>query len=368
MYPFDDGSPFLREAWYVAAFAHELNSGPIERVIMDEPVALFRMGDGTPTAMWGICPHRFYPLAKGKVTGDALQCGYHGFEFDGRSGACVKVPSQQASPSGFRQRIYPVVEHGPWIWIWPGNAANADRTLLPDLATMGVLAPDWRVDTSALLPTAGRAQLLVDNLMDLTHIAYLHAMSIDGNSFLKFPIQMREEGRWFVATRVQRTPWVAGFYDLLFGPHKRFAGEHVTETPTYYFSPAYILTNSGTISEIEGQSDVDRSTYGTVNFHHILTPETAHSTHYFSTLSRNFRLEDHDFSAAILAIDQEVRRQDVVAVGEIEERLQRFPPREKELLSKSDAAAARVRRMIQAQLRAEQAKELELRGRCQPPS
>jgi hypothetical protein len=64
-------------------------------------------------------------------------------------------------------------------------------------------------------------------------------------------------------------PIRAGFYDLLFGPHKRFAGEHVTETPTYHFSPTYILTNSGTISEIEGQSGVDRSTYGTVNFPEI---------------------------------------------------------------------------------------------------
>ena len=29
-----------------------------------------------------ICPHRMAPLSEGRVEGNAIQCGYHGWEFD----------------------------------------------------------------------------------------------------------------------------------------------------------------------------------------------------------------------------------------------------------------------------------------------
>ena len=51
MYPFKNDKVYLRNCWYVAAAARELDDGPIERMIMDYPVALFRMEDGTATAM-----------------------------------------------------------------------------------------------------------------------------------------------------------------------------------------------------------------------------------------------------------------------------------------------------------------------------
>lgn len=352
MYPFEDGNVYVREAWYVAAFAEELDDGPIERVIMDEPIALFRMADGKPAAMWGICPHRYYPLANGIVVGDALQCNYHGFQFDGRTGACVKIPSQSASPKGFRQRIYPIVEHGAWLWIWPGDPAKADKALLPSLDEIG-FGPGWRVENVGLQPTAGRAQLLIENLMDLTHVAFLHGALIDGDSFLESPIEVVEDGTTIRATRKTRTPWVDGFYDFVFGSENRFEGLHESQTESWYHSPGYIRTDIGTIQTIESVTSIDRSVFGLLNFHHIVTPETRHSTHYFSSFSRNYRLDDDDFSATMKHFDREVRGQDVVAAGEIEERLLKYPPQSAELLARADKAAAIVRRKIQAQLLSE---------------
>ncbi|MDR7154359.1 hypothetical protein J2W40_001171 [Sphingobium xenophagum] len=151
------------------------------------------------------------------------------------------------------------------------------------------------------------------------------------------------------------TPWVSGFYDLLFGSQNRFDGLHATEIQTYYYSPAYIRTNSGNILKIDGKDSVDPAIFGEVRFYHALTPETASSTHYFSSFSRNYRLRDDDFSAALKQMDRNVRMQDVVAAGEIEERLHRFPAQGPELLAKSDVAAMRVRRIIQAKLDAEAA-------------
>jgi vanillate O-demethylase monooxygenase subunit len=147
-----------------------------------------------------------------------------------------------------------------------------------------------------------------------------------------------------------RSPWVSGFYDLLFGPQNRFSGTHLSKTETVFYSPGYIRTNSGVIRDIEGRNDVDRSVFGEVRYHHVLTPETAHSTYYFATVSRNYRLDDDAYSAAMGQLDHDVRMQDVVAAGEIESRLQRFPVHGPELLARSDAASMRVRKRIQEQL------------------
>ena len=363
MYPFKDDHVFLRDSWYVVAFPDELNTGPIERTVMGERIAIFRMSDGTVSAMAGICPHRFYPLAQGKVIGDALQCNYHGFQFDGRTGACVKIPSQAATPKTFRQRIYPIVEHGPWIWLWPGNPVLADKSLLPPLNEIGVGA-GWRVDHTGLLHVEARAQLLVDNLQDLTHVAFLHAVSVDGSSLVGNDVTYRDEGRVVRSMRRGRSEWVDGFYDLLFKPENRFEGLHHSDTGCWFFSPGYMTTFSGFITDIDSKASVDPAIYGNYYFHHILTPETAHSTHYFSTTSRNYRLDDDELSRTMVGLDRTVRMQDVVAVGLVERNLSSLPTKPSELLCRADSAAAYIRRRMQAALDAEAANNHEPAARA----
>jgi phenylpropionate dioxygenase-like ring-hydroxylating dioxygenase large terminal subunit len=81
---------YLRNAWYVAAWSDDLADGQLlARTILKKPVVLYRKSDGNVAALEDRCPHRFAPLHMGKiVNGDAVQCPYHGLEFDS-SGACV---------------------------------------------------------------------------------------------------------------------------------------------------------------------------------------------------------------------------------------------------------------------------------------
>ena len=116
MYPFSTLKPYPRNRWYVAAFAREVTQQPIQRTLLDTPVALYRTDAGTAVAMYGLCPHRYYPLAHGKVVGDALVCAYHGFAF-AQTGKCIRIPSQN-SGAGFSQPTYPLEERGSLIWIW----------------------------------------------------------------------------------------------------------------------------------------------------------------------------------------------------------------------------------------------------------
>ena len=110
MYPFTTPTGIVRNRWYVAAFASEISRDPIERTFLGKPVVMYRKECGEPVAMYGLCPHRYYPLAKGTLKGDAIVCGYHGFVF-GAGGKCEEIPSQ-GTGAAFCQPTYPIVERG----------------------------------------------------------------------------------------------------------------------------------------------------------------------------------------------------------------------------------------------------------------
>ena len=80
--------PFVRNAWYAAAWSEEIGRELVERWICGMPVVFYRREDGTAVALEGTCPHRQYPLALGRLKGDRIECGYHGITF-GCDGACA---------------------------------------------------------------------------------------------------------------------------------------------------------------------------------------------------------------------------------------------------------------------------------------
>jgi phenylpropionate dioxygenase-like ring-hydroxylating dioxygenase large terminal subunit len=132
---------YIRNAWYVGAWDHEVTRTLKRRIILDEPVLLFRKDDGTAVALEDRCCHRQAQLSMGKLIGNILQCPYHGLQFD-TTGKCVKVPSQDLIPKSAKVRAFPVVEKNHWIWIWMGDPAKADPALVEDFHFMD--DPAWR--------------------------------------------------------------------------------------------------------------------------------------------------------------------------------------------------------------------------------
>ena len=164
---------FLKNAWYVAAGAAEVGQAPLGRVILNEPIVLYRADSGA-VAFEDRCCHRRAPLSKGRVEGNALRCGYHGLLFN-PAGECIEVPGQSRVPRSARVRVYPICEKHRWIWIWMGDPAQADPALIPDLHHND--APGWKA-TGGHLVVSADYRYLVDNLMDLSHLAFVHANSI----------------------------------------------------------------------------------------------------------------------------------------------------------------------------------------------
>jgi phenylpropionate dioxygenase-like ring-hydroxylating dioxygenase large terminal subunit len=75
-------SSFVRNQWYVAAYADEVGEELFARTVLGEPLVLFRAEDGSPVALADRCVHRRFPLSQSRREGDTIVCGYHGFTYD----------------------------------------------------------------------------------------------------------------------------------------------------------------------------------------------------------------------------------------------------------------------------------------------
>ena len=99
---------WIRNAWYVAAWTHEIEPGRIHaRTIIDQPLVLYATSDGSIVALEDRCPHRFAPLSLGRLEGDALRCMYHGLKF-APDGKCIEIPGQKLIPQSACVRRFPL--------------------------------------------------------------------------------------------------------------------------------------------------------------------------------------------------------------------------------------------------------------------
>lgn len=162
---------YVRNAWYVAAWAHDVGDTPFAAKIMGEPLALWRKDDGALVVFEDRCPHRLAPLSLGRCEGARLRCMYHGLLFD-ETGKCVEIPGQDMIPPAARARAYPAVERHQWCWVWMGDPEQADESLIPNVWP---LDPDqgWLLGTG-ILDYESEARLICDNLIDLSHLSYVH--------------------------------------------------------------------------------------------------------------------------------------------------------------------------------------------------
>jgi phenylpropionate dioxygenase-like ring-hydroxylating dioxygenase large terminal subunit len=175
MYPFTEGTAsFARNRWYIAAWSDEVRSdGLLERWILGQRTIFYRTREGAAVAVDGLCPYRQFPLARAAIKDDNLVCGYHGFTFV-PTGECVRVPTQAHVPSGCRLKAYPLVEKWKWLWMWPGDPALADETKIPDHREIGLEDEGWQPVQAFNIDLKARYQILHENLLDLSHLTFLH--------------------------------------------------------------------------------------------------------------------------------------------------------------------------------------------------
>lgn len=175
-------SNYLRNCWYAAAESTEISDKIFARRYLNEPVLIYRKEDGTPVALRDRCPHRYLPLSMGRKLGDTIQCGYHGMIFD-ETGACSDIPTQDSIPETAKIKAYPLAERYGFLWIWMGDPEKADEALIPDFEPdlglkLGERLNDDYPSHWGYKKVQGHYQLMVDNLLDLSHIGFVHSSTI----------------------------------------------------------------------------------------------------------------------------------------------------------------------------------------------
>ncbi len=176
---------YLRNAWYVAEIAARIGERFTAVRILGEPIVLFRSKVGTVVALEDACLHRKLPLSMGRLIDDTVECGYHGMTFD-TSGRCLRVPGNQPIPDRATVRSYPVAERYGFVWIWMGRAALADPGTILQIehyedSTWGRTEPDSMIVACNYL-------YITDNLLDPTHVAWVHPSSFGDPSCRQTPL------------------------------------------------------------------------------------------------------------------------------------------------------------------------------------
>lgn len=259
----------------MAGWSAELSEGLLARTLLDEPLVLFRSPDGSAVATLDRCPHRFAPLSRGRVKDGTLECGYHGLRFDG-FGRCVHNPHGPIT-GGLAVKSYPIVELDHIIWVWMGKPEEADPASIPDLAFLSDAPASCF--SSGYLRGRGDYQLYTDNILDLTHADYLHADTL-GGTFTSTTAKVSETDagvfvRWHAFDSVPSPMMVTRL------PEGVVRADTWTEVD--WHAPSVMVLRSGAVPagrpRAEGRSSLNI---------HIMTPETAQSTHYFYAATRNY--------------------------------------------------------------------------------
>ncbi|HEX4193743.1 MAG TPA: aromatic ring-hydroxylating dioxygenase subunit alpha [Stellaceae bacterium] len=341
---------FLRNSWYVAAWDRELardhRRQPLARTILGEPIVFYRQENGAPVALEDRCCHRHLPLSLGRLEGDTLRCGYHGLRFDPR-GRCVEIPGQVQIPPDAAIRSYPLIERFGWVWIWMGDPKRADPALIADWWWMD--HPDWACAKPDMIHVACNYQLINDNVLDVTHLVYVHASSIGNPSINDFPATTENDGKM-----VRLTRWII---DRPAPPMYQAAGNFAGNVDRWQIvehqPPCFSVNFAGCAATGTGAPQGDRGKGIELMGISAPTPETERTTHYFFAFPRKFGLGDAALDKVFNVDFVNVFREDV-AVLEAQQRMMELKPFAPSVSIKVDAAPLAARRLLDRLLAAEQ--------------
>ena len=337
---------WLKNAWYVAGFQHELDDKKVvARTFLGTPVIMLRHSDGRVAALEDLCPHRLMPLSMGKRVGDEVECGYHGMRFS-IEGSCMLAPGQTHIPQQACVRSYPFLEKHGLLWIWMGARELASSDLVPDIRWND--HPEW-TPSRGYHHVQANYQLSVDNLMDLGHESWVHLRTIgqeDEEAIPNFPVKVSLKGEGLVYAhrempQIDPPPFFAMVLD-----HQGKINRWQTAIS---LSPSICMTDFGVYPVGTSADNAYRS-----HVLHLLTPETEKSTHYFWSVARNKRLDDEALTQAVCQAIERTFDEDMVVLQTQQSQIDKLGGSVPRVAMKVDEAPIRARRVLASLIQREQ--------------
>ncbi len=342
----------LKNDWYVAAWSDEVGDQPLARTIADESVVMFRDAQGKARVLEDRCVHRGVSLSLGRITPDGMQCGYHGMVFNGQ-GECVHIPGQERIPAKARVRHFAVEERDSIVWMWAGDAAEADTSMIVPYPWHN--DPMWPTK-KGLLHLNCSYEMLIDNIMDLTHLPFVHAKTIGGGN-------AAEHARALMKT--EATPRGVKFVRWLldsmppptYSKAVHFPGNIDRWQEEELFTPGLIIQFTGGVDVAQKAYEGGSREGGFgMRVMHGIVPETERSCHYFFSVSNGFGQDNPKFTELLYNQVEATLKEDI-AFCENQQALLEARPNAPFVDLKSDEARVIYRRHLTQRQERERADE-----------
>jgi len=293
---------FVENMWYAAAWEHEVASADnrLARTICEVPLVFYKAENGDYVALDDRCCHRAAPLSIGRVEGDCIRCMYHGMLYN-PSGQVIEIPGQEHIPKAMKVRSYKVVEKGGMIWIWMGELSKANEDDIYDFPPLSDSA-NWKgFDKEAYLHYNANWLLIVDNLADFSHVAFVHTNTLGGSeayAYSTLPENVERLDDGFSMVRWHRDSAVPPFHAKVI-PEEELTSNVDRANIISMHLPGVFLMETLFAPPGWDASKHDRSLCREYRNCQFMTPETRNTTHFFWNYLHNFDLDKPDISASL---------------------------------------------------------------------
>ncbi len=302
---------FLKNAWYVAAWSHDIVHELYPLQLLNEYLVFYRQQDGQVVALEDACPHRKLPLSMGRLIDDAVECGYHGLTFNGQ-GTCIFAPGAKI-PRAATVKNFATTEQYGLVWVWMGDAEKADASLIPHIAEYG--DPDWGINQGDAMMVECNYLYMTDNLLDPSHVAWVHRSSFGNNACVNEPLNTTVTDHGVIVSRWMYDTEVAPFYAqfVKFDGNCDRKQHYEVRYPSHAIIKA-VFTPAGTGGD-EAAIHPDVFLMDSYNF---LTPVDEKTTRYFWFQLRNFSPDDADVSRQFAAGVRKAFEEDRIVLSAVQ--------------------------------------------------
>lgn len=199
---------------------------------------------------------------------------------------------------GFPQiRSYPVEERYGFIWVWPGDAAQADAAKIPHQDWYD--NPDWAYG-GGMHHINCDYRLMIVNLMDLTHETYVHSSSIGQKEIDELPCKTTGVCDQVITSRYTENITAPPFWKMALRGNNLADDVPVDLWQICRFTPSsHVMIEVGVAHVGKGGYDAPPEHKASSIVVDFITPETETSIWYFRGMARKFNPKDVALSATI---------------------------------------------------------------------
>lgn len=319
---------FAENMWYAAAWEHEIEAADnkLARTICEIPLVFFKGENGRYIALDNRCCHRAAPLSSGRVEGNCIRCMYHGMLYD-ESGKVIEVPGQKHISPSMKVKSYKVVSKGSMIWIWMGDPELANEADIYDFPPLSD-TENWRgFDKEAYLHYDANWLLIVDNLADFSHVAFVHTNTLGGSeayAYSTIPENIEKHPDGFSMVRWHRDSDAPPFHAKVI-PENELGNKLDRANTIQMRLPGIFLMETLFAPAGWDETKNDRSNCREYRNCQFMTPETRNTTHFFWNYLHNSDKDDPAVTASLKDSLLEGFMEDKVIIEEQQKLLELSP-------------------------------------------